>query len=160
MRGWPRDPQAPGEAEYSQVIGAHKAPGRSGTPGAPGGRRRPSICPHKAPQRWSARRCSGPAALASGGRLRHAALGWRDQTPWSRRQTAAPTGWLPPRIWDTGVASGQQSTDSNDAGDQVAPGLRSPQRTHPQTYSAGGSSRCPSLAPGVAGAPRGTLLTH
>jgi hypothetical protein len=86
------------------------------------------IAPTKPLETSPTRRCSNRVALADGGWLRHMALGWRDRTPRARRRTADTTGRLPPRIYASGMASGQPSTDSNGAGDPGAPRLRLPVR--------------------------------
>ena len=64
---------APGRAEGTSPLleGVHEAPGRCGTPGAPGGHRRPSICPHcsssgtgpHAGPRWNALRAAGGCGI-------------------------------------------------------------------------------------------------
>ena len=79
-----------------------------------------STGPHAGVQR------PGPPLRAGGGLLRHTALGRRVRPRGRRRRTAVPTGRLPPGIFASGVVSDHPSTDSGGAGDQRAPGLRTP----------------------------------
>jgi hypothetical protein len=79
------------------------------------------IAPTKPLETSPTRRCSNRVALADGGWLRHVALGGRGRTPRARWRTADTTGRLPPRIYASGMASGQPSTDSNGAGDPGPP---------------------------------------
>lgn len=113
------------------LEGAVGPPGRGEGPRRTGARTRPSICPHGKPSRAGPHAGSPQRALSGSGGLRHTALGWGVRTPRSRRRTAATVGRLPPGIWVSSMASGHGPTDSSDAGDQRASGLRSPRSRAP-----------------------------
>jgi len=93
---WQR-PAAPERAEREIRKGRTKRPAAAAPPAYRGRRERPSNCPHKAPQRQSARRCSNRVALSGGGWLRHMALGWRVRTPWTTPTNGGSHGAAPSR---------------------------------------------------------------
>ncbi|KAJ5453394.1 hypothetical protein N7530_012861 [Penicillium desertorum] len=88
------------------MEGAHEAPGYGGTPGRQSARRGSDQAPVKALAgcgMWPSDEGSRPRG--------------------QRQRTADPRGAAPSGIWVSGMASGHQSTDSNGAGRQKAPGF-------------------------------------
>ncbi len=125
--GSPPGPIAPEGAEVRYKEGTHEASGRSGFPGVPGESRTtiqlPPLSPSAPVRTQGSRRPPSRAAGGCGIRPSGGGAGPRGTTPANGGYHRAASS----RNLASGMASSQPSTDSNGAGGQKAPGLRSPQ---------------------------------
>ena len=140
------------------LAGANEAPGRSGTPGVPGDAGDHPIAPTEpfrtGPHAGDPGRSPSRALPGCGIRLSGGGSGLRGHADERR----LPRSGSPQESCAIAMASGQRSTDSIGAGDQKAPGLRSPQRTTARTCLRRGT-RLSTSRVGGHGRVRGRFLT-